>query len=1026
LRRIRTRARATTGPTETPEHGQHVAEHDLEILRLIDEGTAAKTGAAYFRELVQRLSSALDSRFAFVSRFGADYVTVHVLAMWNGETLQENFEYPLKGSPCEHVLDGEIVAYDDDVIERFPAERDVLTSMGARSYLAIPLRDPAGHVHGHLAVIATEPKNWQERDFGILRIFAARAAAEVERQNAERELVDANAELARRAALEGLITTISSRFVTLEADDIDTAIETSLGEVAVFARSERARVFRMSDDESRATVTHEWTAPGVPPTRETAGTISRADSPAVFDHFSHNQVLLVPRRDDLPGSFAALRELMQRQDVVSAAIVPMVYANRPVGALAFQSLHHEQEWSQQDVRLLRLLGEIIAGAMFRKEQELQLRHRLAMEKSIAAISTRFVSADPMSVDTEIDSALQTVGTLIGSDRGVVFLYSPDGSTARLTNEWVAPGCASIRHFVPEMRRETVPEVLDHFLRKGTINASLPGKLPPGFEKLNELLYQQPVLSRIGVPIVLRNQTIGILAFHSVVDERRWPDEDVRLMGLLGEIIASALSRREAEVALGRARDAAESASRAKSDFLASMSHELRTPLNGILGYAQLLRHEGRLLPEHGESIAAIERCGEHLLTLISDVLDLAKIESGKLDLEPMRFELSDFLRDVVDITRVRALQNGLTFSFETAGPIPDSIVADQRKLRQILLNLLGNAVKFTEAGSVTFRVLATALEGRRCRLRFDVEDSGVGIPAEEIERIFDPFQQVRQTGRQVEGTGLGLAICRRLVELLDGRLEVSSRPGHGTLFFVEVDVEAAPATESRGERPSARVIGYEGRRRRILIADDKPDNRRILGQFVRSLGFDADLAVNGAAALEMAQRNPPDLVFMDLVMPVMDGFEAIRRLRGDPALRGLRIVALSASAFDSTRARSLGSGCDQFLSKPLRLDDVLGVIEQELRLTWIRADQPAPIAAETSSAALKATASLDVLPRDVARELYEIALAGDIRLFMHRVGELRAHDGALTPAVEELEQMGRTFDMKGLRARLRPLIEGSA
>jgi signal transduction histidine kinase/DNA-binding NarL/FixJ family response regulator len=1009
------------------KRGGRVADRDLEILRLIDEGTAATTGAAFFRELVRRLADALDSRLAFVSQFCDDNLRVHVLALWNGEQLIENFDYPLKGTPCERVLGGDIVAINDDVASQFPADEEDLRKLGARAYLAIPLKNPAGRVLGHLAVISTQPKNWQERDFGILRIFAARATAEIERQNADKELVDANSELARRAALEGLITSISTRFVTLEAEDIDAAIETSLGEVAGFARSERARVFRMSDDEQRATVTHEWTAPGIEPTRHTAGQLLREEAPAVFDHFSHNQVLLVPRRDELPSSFEMLRELMRRQEVVSAAIVPMVYGNRPVGALAFQSLHHEQEWSQQDVRLLRLLGEIVAGAMYRKEQELQLRHRLSMEKLVAGISTRFMSTDPMRVEQEIDAALEKVGTLIGSDRGVIFRYVPDGSTAKLTNEWVAPGCASIRGVVPEMRREDVPEVLDHFLHQRTVNASLPMKLPPGFEKLNQLVYRQPVLSRIGVPIVLRNQTIGILAFHSVVQERLWPEEDIRLMGLLAEIIASAMARREAEIALERARDAAETASRAKSEFLASMSHELRTPLNGILGYAQLLRHDGSLAPGHGESIAAIERCGEHLLTLISDVLDLAKIEAGRLDLELTRFEIADFLRDVADIARVRAIQGGLDFAFETSGSLPESIVADQRKLRQVLLNLLGNAVKFTEQGAVRFRVRATPADGRRCHLRFEVEDTGVGIPGDELERIFDPFQQVRQTGRHVEGTGLGLSICRRLVQLMDGRLEVSSELGRCTLFRVEIDVEAAPVTESRGDRPSTRIVGYEGPRRRILIADDKADNRRILGQFVRSLGFDVDEAVNGSTALELAQRRAPDLVFMDLVMPVMDGFEAIRRLRADSDLSRVRIVALSASAFDTTRARSIRAGCDDFLSKPVRLNEVTDTLERELHLTWIRVDKSSERPATNLPQATPRTeASLDGLPIAVARELYELALVGDVRLFMHRVGELRSLDVSLTSAVDELEHLGRSFDMKGLRARLRPLVEAAS
>jgi len=519
-----------------------VSDQDLQILRLIDEGTAAKTGQAFFCELVQRVAEALGCRYAFISRFSEDHATARVLAFWNGGSLDAPFDYPLPGSPCEQVLNGEIAAYNEDVAELFPVERSALLAMGAVSYLAVPLKNQSGRVLGHLAVIGTAPKNWAERDFGVLRIFGARAAAEIERESAQQEMLEANAELARRAALEGLITTVSTRFVTLEADDVDAAIETSLGEVARFAGSERARVFRASDDQMQAEVTHEWVAPGVEPMHHVVRSIARDEASAVFDCFLRNEVLLVRHRDELPAPFSTLRAMMELQGVISTIIVPMLYGNRPVGAIAFHSLHHPQEWSAQDVRLLRLLGEIIAGAMFRREQERQLRHRLDMERAIAAVSTRFVSTDPVGVDAEIDEALATVGRLIGSDRGLVFRYSDDGQTARLANEWTGPGCESIRSRVPEMRRDVVPDVLDHFLQQQALNARTPEQLPAGFERLNTLLGDQPVRSRIAVPIVLRNRTIGILGFHSVAAERRWPAEDVRLLGLLGEIIGSALGR----------------------------------------------------------------------------------------------------------------------------------------------------------------------------------------------------------------------------------------------------------------------------------------------------------------------------------------------------------------------------------------------------------------------------------------------------------------------------------------------------
>ncbi len=708
------RLRASGGARDRRD-GEPVGDRDLEILRLIDEGTASETGVAYLRALVRRLAQALDARYAFVSRFSADYETVEALAFLSGDDLIDDVRYPLKGSPCERVLDGEIVAYDRDVCALFPADREELEQMGAVAYLAIPLRKPDGRVLGHLATIASEERNWSERDFGILRIFAARATAELERQDAEQSLVNANAELARRAHLESLITSISTRFVTLEADDIDRAIETSLGEVATFARSERARVFRHSEDGNVVRVTHEWVAPGVESGLPMVSHVLREEAPAVFAHFMRNEVLLVPRREALGGEFAVLRDLMRRQGVLSTIIVPMVNGNRPVGAIAFHSLHHEQSWAPQDVRLLRLLGEIIAGATVRKEQELALRHRLELERHIAALSTRFVSAKPACLDEEVDHTLRVIGELIGSDRGVLFRLDQTGEVARLANEWTAPGIPSVRDLVPELSRRDFPEVIEHFMRRHTLNSAQPEQMPQGFGKLNEKLKGVPVRSRIAVPIVDASRVLGFLGFHSLETERHWPAEDVRLLGLLGEIVGSAFARREAETVLEQARDAALGASRAKSEFLASMSHELRTPLNGILGYAQLLRRDPTLASTHGDRVAAIERCGEHLLTLIGEVLDLAKIEAGRLELEPAPFALDDLLRDLADIARVRAAQAGLTFRFETSGGLPEVLIGDERRLRQVLLNLLGNAVKFTHTGNVRFGVHGAARWQRSVR-----------------------------------------------------------------------------------------------------------------------------------------------------------------------------------------------------------------------------------------------------------------------------------------------------------------------
>jgi signal transduction histidine kinase/DNA-binding response OmpR family regulator len=808
--------------------------NDLELLRLIDEGTASETGAGFFNALVRSLAHALGTRYAFVSRFSEDRARVKVLAFWNGSSVEHDVQYELAGTPCERVLEGGVVTFDRGVSDLYPAEK----AIGAESYLAIPLQGGDGGVLGHLAVIHTEPVNWQERDLGILRIFASRAAAEIRRESMDEALRATNAALERRVELEALITNISTRFVSVELADIDREIESAVGTVAQFAHSDRARVLRLTPDALSAELSHEWVRDNIAPSRPIAPVVTRAESPEMFDHFLRNEVLFVPRRSAVPPNWKGLRTLMTRMDAVSVLLVPMIFGTRPLGAIAFHSVNREHTWEPDDVKLLRLLGEIVANA---------------------------------------------------------------------------------------------------------------------------------------------------------------------------------LARQSAARALQRAKETAESANRAKSDFLASMSHELRTPLNGILGYAQLLRRDDSLGPAQLQSVEAIERCGEHLLTLINEVLDLAKIEAGRVDVEISRFRLDAFLREVADIARIRAAQAGLSFAYETQGRLPAFIETDQRKLRQVLINLLGNAVKFTDTGGVQFRIACVPGAPGRTRLRFEVEDTGIGIAPENLEKIFEPFHQVRHARRQAEGTGLGLTICQKLVSSLGGTLNVRSEVGRGSLFAVEVDATEIEESADANHRAAERVVGYQGRKRSILIADDKAENRHILGSFLRSLGFEVREAADGEQALEAAARVRPDLVFMDLVMPKVDGFEATRRLRSLPGFDGVPIVAVSASAFDITRSESEQAGTDGFLAKPIKLDEVLAIMGRLLKLEWTSNGPP-----QDGAHTVTPPPPGIELATEVVDELHQLALMGDVRALTERLDALEGEQRVSPQVLDVLRGLARNYDMKAIRAYLRP------
>ncbi|MBI2276981.1 MAG: response regulator [Dechloromonas sp.] len=501
---------------------------------------------------------------------------------------------------------------------------------------------------------------------------------------------------------------------------------------------------------------------------------------------------------------------------------------------------------------------------------------------------------------------------------------------------------------------------------------------------------------------------GVAAWWMVLTQqsRRVAQEESNRQTQL--LIREIESHQRTDEALQKAKAVAEQANQAKSRYITAISHELRTPLNSILGYAQILDGDEDVPPHRRQAVSVIRKSGDHLLSVIEGTLDIARIEGGKLTLDVRALDFPDFMQQIVGMFDLQARNKGLAFDYQPAGELPAVVRADEKRLRQILINVLGNAVKFTVRGGVSFTV-----ECRRDMAIFDIRDSGPGIPAAELERIFEPF--MRGSTAQAGGSGVGLTIARMLTDLMGGEMQVSSPPGEGTSFRIRLFLPQVHSAQAARELPKINRIGYIGVRRRILIVDNEKVDREMLHRVLEPLGFVVEQAASGYEALAAIPRFAPHLIFMDLGMPGIDGWESIRRIRRQ-GLSDARIAILSANAFDKGLDNDAGIPPEDFIVKPLRVNELLAWIGRRLELEWVTADAPAlPPAAPAQPVPLIAPDATHLAALD------ELIGLGYLRGILNKLAEIEKLAPDHHEFVRVLRDLARQFQFDPMKEILRKM-----
>jgi PAS domain S-box-containing protein len=776
----------------------------------------------------------------------------------------------------------------------------------------------------------------------------------------QQELRDSERRLAAQSEALTELTARQTGVSITVADRLRVILETCARTLMV----ERVSLWRYEDN--RQTIRCDDLFERTPARHSSGERLSANDYPAYFNAISHDRIVSAvdahvdPRTREFGASY------LPQHGIGAMLDVPLRQDDRSLGVMCIEHVGGPRHWTFDEQNFAVSLANMVVVSLADADRR-QAVQNLAESEARAR----------MVLDSAHDA-------FIGMDSdGRVVSWNPQAESTFGWDRDEMIGRRLAETIVPDGFRSAHEEGLRRFHETGEApivnrRLELRGLHRDGHEFPIEITVTRPV--RAG-----RAYFFG--AFVRDISERLKHEEELRT-----------------------AKEIAEAATRAKSEFLANMSHELRTPLNGVIGYAQLLHRDRTLTATQRDALEAISACGAHLLDLINDVLDLSKIEAGRMEVEPTPCDLRQVAIDLKYVIEERAQRKGLRFTTRISTDVSRRVVLDGRHVRQVLLNLLGNAVKFTPHGEVTLAIGP----GDKGRLRFDVIDSGIGIEAENLSVVFQAFRQTR-TGAEQGGTGLGLTISHRLVRDMGGELKVESTPGKGSRFYfelpwVEADESVAATTDGDSDALSSDARLAPGHHLTALVADDSSVNRRILASLLESAGVRVITAAGGVEAVELARTHRPDVLLMDLRMDDLSGYEATRRLALEPATASIPVIAVSASAWAEVRESAKEAGCVDFLAKPVKAEVLFAKLQRHTGARFVSpTEEPAAVTRD-----LPKSITANVATRGLAARIREAATIGNVAALDALAEQLSSGDEGSGVLGRQIATLAAAFDYDAL------------